>query len=69
MLECVDRTGPKCYLEYFGISWLIMSRTSLKNRSSRSIGRQDFSELQNSLKTCFARCLEQQVVFLQGVRL
>jgi len=69
MLECVDRTGPKCCLEYFEIAWLIISRTSLKNRFSRSIGWQDFSELQNSLKISSARCLEQQVVILQGVRL
>ena len=63
MLECVDQTGPKSCLEYFEIAWLIMSRTSLKNRSSRLIGWQDFPELQNSLKISSARCLEQQAVF------
>ena len=37
MIECVDRTGPKCCLEYFGIAWLIMSRTSLKNSFSEQL--------------------------------
>ena len=58
---------PKCCVEYFEIAWLIMSRTSLKNRSSRSVGWQHFPELQNSLKNSSEKCLEQQVKFLQDV--
>ena len=71
MLECVDQIGPKSCLEYFGIAWLIMSRATLRSalQGVWSIGWQDFPELQNSFKISSARCLEQQVVFLQGVRL
>ena len=60
MLECVDQTGPKCYLEYFGIAWLIMLRIALRSalQGVWSIGWKDFPELQNSLKISSARCLE-----------
>ena len=55
----------------FGILWNCLVnnvKKSLKNRSSRSIGWQDFPELQNSLKISSARCLEKQVVFLQELQ-